>query len=147
VLEKFFKLVKVFMLIAGVGVGIVGTILLLAYLPIPHFEWNTPEMYGTVVDVDGNLVKNAVISVQGAKNKVQISKTDDFGHYLIEPNKSFHFFMATQVKSPECRSKVDVTHSEYESLHIDVVANGKVICEDAKVEQNFTLSRKNTKSE
>lgn len=135
------------MVIAGVGVGIVGTILLLAYLPIPHFEWNTPEMYGVVVDMDGNVVKNAVVSVHGAKNTTQISKTDDFGRYLIEPNKSFHFFIATQVKNPECHSKVDVTHSEYESLHIDVIAEGKIICEDAKVEKNFTLSRKNTKSE
>ena len=130
------------------GFGVIGTILFLAYLPIPHFEWNTPKMYGNVVDTNGKPVENAVISIHGAKDSVQISKTDAAGHYLIEPNKSFHFFMATQVKSPECLSKVNVTHSEYETLNIDVAASGgKLICKDAKVEQNFTLSRKGTKIE
>ena len=124
------------------GLGIVGVIVFSAFLPIPHFEWNTPEMYGRILNAKGEPIDNAIVSIHGAKHKVQIAKTDKNGNYLAEPNKSFHFFIATQVKSYECRPDVYVTHPNYGDLHTQVSLHDRTICKGDKIQQDFVLPEK-----
>ena len=124
------------------GLGIITIILLAAFPPIPHFEWNTPEIYGYVTNSDGRPVSEAYIEIHGDKNKIETTKSDNNGYYEIKPNKTFHFVMATQAKPYSCIPVVYVSHENFEVLKTKIYLDRNE-CKGNKFKQDLVLTKKN----